>query len=662
MAIGPAEMMKYGPAGTGAGMKITGAVLQDMVADTDSVYFVYYKDCFGEVQNTFTDYRNDKDCFMIKRYQSLKDLEENNESFAWKNETYMNARCMIPTVRIVNGTLYCRKYNQYNKEYYNVLVKANPITGATIYEKILYDMDKYYDTNPYCCDFRFWLLIDEVGMWVLHTEKGSWNAVLTLYDPHNLNEIYTKKLPWELANAHSSNINYFMVCGKLYYVSQDNIEAWDISNWSNTFKYSADLDAMFTQGGSWLHYNPRLKQFFVGYYDRNVYSFNLTTCYFPSPQSIDLSIIESTFLWAIEPTDLIDNDQFTKLVGDLESYTHERDADVQIYAAKEITTCPADICLKPENSSSLSCRIKVCATNLKTLTDYKHTLAAKRKILQTEFHMQQILEQTVLRTVSLQIAELRHFMEMDFDELTSVVNEFKYDLGHYFNELAKYDQDKAQADVDFIYGRLDDYAEKLDESASNLIPKLDSLFYQACHTVSFEIAGLTRKLATALQQTFRPIPPNAGVIEVMDAIDELAVATVDIVRLEFLKTEIFPLIEAICNDMLTAVYENGVFHEVVLNMIYAAEDKDMTNKDLEAYYTAFLREYNAYNPGITVEMIAEFGAIMDQTIDELCELIYSGTTIETAPGMYTFANKGDCFYTKLDVAAMASSRSNCSWK
>ncbi len=63
--------------------------------------------------------------------------------------------------------------------------------------------------------------------------------------------------------------------------------------------------------------------------------------------------------------------------------------------------------------------------------------------------------------------------------------------------------------------------------------------------------------------------------------------------------------------------------------------------------TTFVREYNAYNPGIDGSMIAKFGAIMDHAIDELCELIFSGTTIETVPGMHEFANKGDWFYTKI---------------
>ncbi len=45
---------------------------------------------------------------------------------------------------------------------------------------------------------------------------------------------------------------------------------------------------------------------------------------------------------------------------------------------------------------------------------------------------------------------------------------------------------------------------------------------------------------------------------------------------------------------------------------------------------------------------------MDHAIDGLCELIFIGTTIETVSRMYAFANKGDWFYTKVDVTVMVA--------
>ncbi len=623
-------------------------VLQDTVVDTNTVYLARYDSlCLSERKDT-ANYYKESGCFILKRFQTYEELKEKSDLNDWSNITFMHVGCVLSSVRIINGFLYCREDNKYNKDtYYDRLVKADLQTGAVIYDRMLRYAKRSSDSND-CCKTH-WLLIDETGMWLLNKYNYG-NAVLELLDPHDLSTVYEKTMPFQLSYADYNDVLYFMLCGKLYIASLDNIQAWDISNMANTFNYKAKVAPNLAGRNFWPHYNPRLKQFFVATSDKN-YRFKVSTCSSRFPLSLNLSIINSTFLWSITPTSLNDTGHYTKLVEELERYTNNANVDVQIAASNLITTCHAEFCRIAENSTSLFCRIKSCASSLRVMADFKKTLTAKRKILETEFHMQQILQQTTLRTIALKIADLRLFTQMEFDQLKTVITQFKNDLGNYFNELAKYDGKKAQADVDFIYSRLDSYNKTLAENAKTLQPKLQAMFYGAIGTVSAEMVALTAKLAMAMYDALVPVPPGAGASDVMDAIDELAVKAVDIVHLEFL-SKVLPDINRTCYEMNAAIQKTAVVHVSVKKMIYAAKNKNLTSSELEQYHTAFLKEYNDYNPGLNSTLIAQFGETLDQSIDKLCELIFSGEHLISAVGMYVFANRGDCFYTKVDAAKM----------
>ena len=644
--------MKYRYTYTDTGHRVNPAVvLQDTVADTDTVYVAgFNRYCCTERRDTGY-YRSDKDCFIVKRFQSYEELKNKNDLLGWPNVTYMNVACALYSVRIVNGTLYCREHSAYNSNSSDRLIKADPQTGAVIYDRMLDDADKSTDSNR-CCPTHY-LLIDEIGMWLLYNSKKEGNAVLELLDPHDLSAIYKKSLPFRTNSTiqYSGNIQYFIICGKLYAVTKDSIHAWDTRNTNNTFHYKAKIDQNLGNGLNWPHYNPRLKQLFLCMDDKNS-RFNVSTCSSRFPLSPDVSVINSTFLWAITPTSLTDTGHYTKLVEELERYTNNANVDVQINASNLITTCSAEVCLNPENRTSLFCRIKSCASSLRVMADYKKTSTAKRKILQTKFHMQQILEQKALRTLALKIFELRQFTSMEFEEMKTAIGKIKNDLGNYFNKLAKYDEQKAQADVDFIYGKLQAYKVTLDEATQKLQPKLLSMFHGAVGTVSAELAALLAKVVSSIINAIGAVPPGSGVSDVLDAIDKLVVTGVNIAKLAFLKDKVFPLINETCLEMSIAINKTAVFHESVKNMIYAAQNKTLTNKNLESYYMDFLKEYNNYSPGLNGTMITKFSSAVNQAIEQLCELIFSGTHAVSSVGMYVFATRGDCFYTKVDVDVM----------
>lgn len=251
---------------------LTGVVLQDAVAATDTVYFAFYTPICEGFNTTYND---TKDCFIVRRYDSYQDLKNYNSEYPMypsvDNETYMTVRCYLPSVRIMNGTLYCRKYSKYNanpiSEY---LVKADAHTGAVIYETYLSGSRKSNDDYPHCCDSRVQLFVDETGLWLMHDGRGR-SAVLQLIDPHSLKVLYQMRMPWQM----SINDHYFMQCGKLFQVTSSGIKEYDIKSGQIVQTHTGNIDPLITQDDGWFHYNPRLRQFFLGRAGNRNYRLNL---------------------------------------------------------------------------------------------------------------------------------------------------------------------------------------------------------------------------------------------------------------------------------------------------------------------------------------------------------------------------------------------------
>ena len=538
------------------------------------------------------------------------------------------------------------------------------------------------------------LFIDETGMWLFHRESAinpqSRDYMLQLIDPHDFRVIYQKTIR-RIATGRTA---WFMLCGKLYCLSSDTVYVYDINNNRNTISYASKVQNSLVRNLMYadVHYNPRMKQLYANMFDR-YYRYNLTSCNFPLPES-RLSTKSVFHKWTVQPKQ---EAEYSKLVGQLERYTAERNVFAQTYAANQIARCPTEICWDPDDGASLYCRIKKCAANLKILTDYKQSMVAGRKILQTEFHMHRILEQTTLHELSLQIAELRHFtdraihnltdeftvkfeylrdeltykldhltyeMAVRFDELTdelrdkfykltAQVNKFKNQLGSYFNTLAQYDKKKAEADVEFISDRLMDYRRRLQESARKLERKLNSMFDYAQYAVTKEADGTAFnaifKLIVAIPSAYKSKDPTGILDALFGGAQDVASSLVPAEQLADLKLKILPLITRLFQNVSVVIRQ-----ESISKMLNAAQSQFLNNTNLKGYYMPFLKEYKSYDPPITAGMIAQFETVLELTVDKLCEFIFHGNTLPSSISQYKFATKAGCLSTKKDVAVMAA--------
>ncbi len=323
-------------------------------------------------------------------------------------------------------------------------------------------------------------LIDETGMWLLYNEPyltrllvhSSNTHVLQLLDPHDFTMLYQMTFP-RIARR-SAIVGWLMLCGKLYSLTTDTVHVYDINNDRDTFSYVAKIDEGFKQHLMYtpVHYNPRLEQLFANTFG-TYFRYNLTSCNSPSDES-RLSLVTVFQKWTVQPNY---NSELIKMVGELERYTNEQNIFAQVYAANQISRCPAEICQDPNHASSLYCRIKSCATHLKILTDYKQSVVVRRKILQTEFHMHRILEQTTLRTLSLQIAELRHFMDTKFDNLT---DEFTDQVDRLTDDLT----DQVDRLTDIVTSQLDDLRDELRVRLDDLTDEMRDNFEKLTAEVS----------------------------------------------------------------------------------------------------------------------------------------------------------------------------------
>ncbi len=203
--------------------------------------------------------------------------------------------------------------------------------------------------------------------------------------------------------------------------------------------------------------------------------------------------------------------------------------------------------------------------------------------------------------------------------------------------------------MNFIYGRLDGYRQTLQGNAQILEPKLNLLFDSAADAVTIEPISRTVNVATKVATSIFTLDLGGLINNLIDGQDQVAQSLVPTEQLRVLKRKILPLIPGLFDKMLKAIKKKSI-----QKVFYAARTRSLNNSNLGVYYMAFLDEYRSYDSPITAGMIAEFGTVLDQTIDELCEMLFQGSTAASAMAQYEFANIAGCLGTKKDVAVMVA--------
>ena len=642
-------------------------VLRDSFNWADSSIYLVYKNY--SCRSAETDGCHNSPCTSLVIYNSYNDLA--NGSFTSK--LTLTFACFYNTIRIYNRHLYChsarKNFNRFGQEYMATYINKIDLSHGTVISqrKVEVESDQLCNennlfNNRLIIDYQ----VDATGFWLVYKSRETHKFVIESIDTDDLGTVHMISKDDIGTNEISTKNPMLMMCGKFYHfdLSGELIKvskAFDILDPNNVFDGPTMLGKNDISGlyEVLMQYNPATKEIFIYTTsdETKFYILSPQVCAYPYRDIAHLSNIGSTFLWSLVQTE---NDHLRQMVDHLTSYFDLKDPDLLSNITNTLLTCPDKNCFDATQSLSLYCVIKKAVTDLKIYSDHMQT--PSKIILQTEFHMRELLQQQFNREISSKINEVKLYMSHSFDDLKQTVislqNTLQSRLGNYYSSLARYDQKKAEADVNFIYGRLETYTESIEDSTNILGEQLSSLFVNALESSSANIVGKARRVAFASLAAANPVDKILGrmdsILTLMDAIDELMMATRDLHRALYIRDHVLPKIIKETTALGDQLEMNMKTQTNIKNMIQAGFKKQLHIDNTLEFMDGFLKEYNAYSPIFTAGMFANYEAMLDGVVDELCDVIFSGDTTESGIAQHVIVSKGSCLNIKVDVARLVA--------
>lgn len=661
MSLGPATTVYHSTAKTAGGDIKTGMVaMETMLKNDTNVYFFYYKyTC--KIGNEYK-----FNCLGLKTFTSYSNMRSMNNKTCWDKEINILAPCRLPTIRVINGFIYCELEPERNKPSLakidlksGRIVKTRNLTEAKSTTNCLRTENRFW--KPLCYgninDFTVHLLVDETGLYILYRSSSHSYAVMSKINMTDLTSISTQTISYL-----DMNLRLILICGKLYLlpVMADSrnltlTKAFDLNNSQNTFNYNITLvEHLPNDPNSWLYYNPAREEILIGWPNRDSIKFKVEKCYIPFPQSttIDFSKINSTFIWSLVPGTL---EQKAEMVENLDYYFKLTDFQSLKYVSSLLIRCPPRVCNDITYQKDEYCRIKSLIFSLKMYSDYRNPTIPSRKRIQVYFSMVKLLEQQNFKSISSKLNGLQGFMNKNFLELKNQLNSFRSDIGTYFTSLAQFDQSISKSDVNLIYKTLGDFKTEAEKIRKPLEGKINTLFQGAIASVTADVgmkAGYVATAALALGNPFEMLTDGVeAVLELSKAFDALAKAFVGSEKLSNLETYLPKMKEYMVN-FSTVMAQNAENHSNFMRLVDLGFNQSLTDRELTENANSFLHDYDNYAPGYKKSQITGYSALLEGLVDKLCDVLFEGDTSVSAIVQAEFANRGDCFAIKLDVKSL----------
>ena len=227
----------------------------------------------------------------------------------------------------------------------------------------------------------------------------------------------------------------------------------------------------------------------------------------------------------------------------------------------------------------------------------------------------------------------RENLEQFSEEILSLKNNNFEKLGDYFASLAKYDNEIAKADINYITTTLNKFSEeqmKLTKKLADITEALakDTLIAGVLDTI-FAWAKAALAAALAVSSMLPPDVDSGGIIEALDKVDELAASTANLVKV----TSLTDVVKEVSKDM-RKVY-NGLKdnsrHLEYTKKILMYESNPDSAADIEEIQKRFLDAYNAYDPKVSSADIARLEQgfhnvrdVIKDSLDDMTQAAASG--------------------------------------
>lgn len=544
-------------------------------------------------------------------------------------------RCVLDTVIIYGGVVYCHSYNgYYDTKTITYMLMFDIKNGDLLHSKL------FMKEN-----IMFEYFVDDSQLWIAYINNGV--SMLNQLDSETLMTLRSVRTPLK-KNDRSSN--FIMVCGKVYVLqfNADGIyvtDAFDVNDPENLYPGKTYLGPNPRKKiNQWsTHVNPLLNEIFLNTKDgRNIqFKISLDTCG-SRYTSYNLNIINNTFLWSMRQ---YSPERMRQKVGILEKlYNMTEQISASSYA-DSLSQCFDHKCVLTSRSTDLHCQIDNVLRSIEVLSHIVRPSGPRdTHILDFNLDMGKLLRQKFGRHIIDKIEELKGTILESFDSLRN-------SLSRYFTTVARFDQGKANADIDFIHGRLDKFKIEVTDMTNSLGHTLSALGKAAIGSTSAEVADKAATLAMTIAANMNPLKilfDSGGAVEIKKAIDELAKAASTLARAIKVVVKTLPKLSTELLRLNRQMAKNIKKQENIKHMFISGYNQNLNAIESlsENYMQDFLKQYQNYDPIFSRGMFAYAGELLQETIEQLCELIYAGDSAASSVAQTVITSLTDCLGTK----------------
>lgn len=273
----------------------------------------------------------------------------------------------------------------------------------------------------------------------------------------------------------------------------------------------------------------------------------------------------------------------------------------------------------PSNVKKSECMFWKAIVQLEAFSKSRLSPASGKviKMLNTNIDYKSFLALTemdrILQVVENQETALQELSQWVTSEVSKTVNERFNGLRAYFTKVETFNREKANADVDFINGRLNKYKSNIETLSTELGNQVGKLIDYAIAAVSLELAEDAAQCVLAAAVVMNPLEKPFGGSSAGDYIDRQA-------KLADTLTLVGEMIrrERVFNN-------NAQFLEDV-RIILDGIQKGTSADDFASIKQKFLDDYKAYDPQVEKPELSAMTGKWEEMIEGTCQVILECTT------------------------------------
>ena len=216
------------------------------------------------------------------------------------------------------------------------------------------------------------------------------------------------------------------------------------------------------------------------------------------------------------------------------------------------------------------------------------------------------------------------------------------DLGNYFRNLASFDQNKADADISFIEGRLQSFTKDTANDEEILTTQTEALMIGMLTVETTDLASDIVKATAVISQSVNPLDPSPG--DILESYQLVAQAVTSLASAGVTAVEFKDFVESKKNiaEKFNLNYEFlNNSRRIVAGFKGGSNEIDFQNKT-----EWFLNEYTAYDPKVQRQDLVVYQTNWEAFVDEACERIFGAHLVPSHVVKSVFIDHDSCRKSK----------------